>query len=160
MYWSDHAPPHFHAKYNGYEITADIESGVVRGQFPKRALRAVLDWLDLHKDELLENWSLAQQDEPLNPINPYGVAMMFLHTVEVRPLENYRLYIAFNNGEAGEVDLSQRLTGTMFSPLKEPALFATAYHHPELGTVAWANGADLAPEYLLDLLRAQTSKAA
>jgi hypothetical protein len=70
MYWSDHAPPHFHAKYNGYEITVDIESGIVRGRFPKRALRAVLDWLDLHKDELLEDWTLAQQDEPLNPIEP------------------------------------------------------------------------------------------
>jgi hypothetical protein len=45
MYWSDHAPPHFHAKYSGYEITVDIETGIVRGEFPKRALRAVLDWI-------------------------------------------------------------------------------------------------------------------
>ncbi|QXP82656.1 DUF4160 domain-containing protein [Methylococcus sp. ANG] len=70
MYWSDHAPPRFHAKYSGYEITVDIETGIVRGEFPKRALRAVLDWLDLHQDELLADWELAQRDEPLNPIQP------------------------------------------------------------------------------------------
>jgi Domain of unknown function (DUF4160) len=70
MYWSDHAPAHFHARYGDYEITVDIETGVVRGVFPKRALRAVLEWLDLHQDELRSNLSLAQQDEPLNSISP------------------------------------------------------------------------------------------
>ena len=43
MYWEDHAPPHFHAKYGGYEITVDIKSGVVEGKFPKRALKHVLE---------------------------------------------------------------------------------------------------------------------
>jgi hypothetical protein len=85
---------------------------------------------------------------------------MFLHTTQILALGAYKLHIAFNNGEAGEVDLAHRLTGTMFSPLKDPHLFATAYQHPELETVAWANGADLAPEYLLDLLRSQRDKAA
>ena len=83
-----------------------------------------------------------------------------LHTTEVRVLSGYRLFIVFNNGESGEVDLSRRLTGAVFSPLKDLTLFATAYHHPELETVAWANGADLVPEYLLDLMREQASKAA
>jgi len=53
MYFRDHAPPHFHAFYGEYEITVEIESGVIEGTFPKRALRAVLEWLDLHRDELL-----------------------------------------------------------------------------------------------------------
>jgi hypothetical protein len=85
---------------------------------------------------------------------------MFLHTKEVRALDNFRLYVAFNNGEAGEIDLRHRLTGTMFSPLRDPKLFATAHQHPDLETVAWANGADLAPEYLLELLKQQRGKAA
>jgi hypothetical protein len=42
----------------------------VRGEFPKRALRAVLDWLDEHKAELMVDWHLAQQRKPLNPIDP------------------------------------------------------------------------------------------
>lgn len=70
MYWSEHNPPHFHAVYGDYEVIVTISGGVVRGEFPKRALRAVLDWLDLHQAELLENWQLAQQDKPLNSIEP------------------------------------------------------------------------------------------
>ena len=70
MHWADHPLPHFHARYGDYEITVEISAGVVRGEFPKRALRAVLDWLDEHKMELLEDWDLAQQRKPLNPILP------------------------------------------------------------------------------------------
>jgi hypothetical protein len=70
MNWADHPLPHFHARYGDYEITVEIQTGVVRGVFPKRALRAVLEWLDLHQDELLADWSLAQQRKPLNQIEP------------------------------------------------------------------------------------------
>ncbi len=48
MYWDDHAPPHFHAKYGEYEITMNVYSGMVEGKFPKRALRHVLEWYGLH----------------------------------------------------------------------------------------------------------------
>ena len=82
---------------------------------------------------------------------------MILHTTEVRPLSGFKLFIVFNNGEAGEVDLFERLIGSVFSPLRDHELFATACHHPELETVAWANGADLAPEYLLDLMHEQAT---
>jgi hypothetical protein len=70
MFYRDHAPPHFHAIYGEYEITIDIDGGVVHGDFPKRALRAVLEWLDLHKDELLEDWRLAEAKKPLKKIEP------------------------------------------------------------------------------------------
>ena len=70
MYWDDHSPPHFHAKYSGFEITVDIDSGVVEGRFPKRALRHVLEWYELHKDEIFEDWKLCQNQETPNPIDP------------------------------------------------------------------------------------------
>ena len=70
MNWGDHPLPHFHARYGDYEITVEIESGVVRGEFPKRALRAVLEWLDLHQSDLLEDWALAQARMPLKSIEP------------------------------------------------------------------------------------------
>lgn len=70
MYYRDHAPPHFHAEYGDHEITVEIESGIVSGDFPKRALRAVLDWHDLHRDELIDDWQLARQEQPLNRIEP------------------------------------------------------------------------------------------
>ena len=70
MFYRDHAPPHFHAVYGNHEITVEIKSGIVRGDFPKRALRLVLEWLDLHKDELLEDWRLVEARHPLKRIAP------------------------------------------------------------------------------------------
>ncbi len=70
MYWSEHNPPHFHALYGDYEITVTIDGGIVKGEFPKRALRSVLEWLDMHQGELLENWQLALADKPLKQIEP------------------------------------------------------------------------------------------
>ena len=70
MYYRDHPPPHFHAEYGEHEITVEIESGVVNGRFPRRALTAVLEWYELHGDELLDNWQLARQKQPLHRIDP------------------------------------------------------------------------------------------
>jgi hypothetical protein len=70
MFYRDHSPPHFHAIYGEYEITVEIESGIINGRFPKRALRLVLEWLELHKAELLENWSLAEERKALKKIQP------------------------------------------------------------------------------------------
>ena len=77
---------------------------------------------------------------------------MILHTTEVIPLPGYRLSLRFNNGESGEVDLSGELDGEVFEMLRDPALFSTAFQHPVMRTVAWKNGADLAPEFLLALM--------
>ena len=70
MYYRDHAPPHFHAEYGEYEIIVEIATGVVSGKFPPRALKAVLEWHELHKEELLRDWKLAEQRKPLNTIKP------------------------------------------------------------------------------------------
>lgn len=70
MYYRDHAPPHFHAEYGEHEVSVDIETGIVNGRFPRRALSAVLDWYTMHQEELMENWNLARQEHPLQPIEP------------------------------------------------------------------------------------------
>ena len=71
------------------------------------------------------------------------------------PAARYRLFLRFNNGESGEVDLSDEIVGEVLDALRDPAVFATARQHPVMRTAAWAKGADLAPEFLLDLMRAQ-----
>jgi hypothetical protein len=70
IFYQDHVPPHFHAKYGEFEITVGIESGVISGQFPRRALAHVLEWHALHKNELLDNWKLAEERKPLKQISP------------------------------------------------------------------------------------------
>ena len=70
MYWDDHSPPHFHAKYGEYEITVTILTGIVEGSFPRRSLRHVLEWYELHKNELINDWELCRRSEMPNPIEP------------------------------------------------------------------------------------------
>ena len=70
MYYNDHRPPHLHAKYGDHEIMVYIEDGLIDGWFPTRALRMVLEWHDLHKEELMDDWLLAEQRRPLNKIEP------------------------------------------------------------------------------------------
>lgn len=68
---------------------------------------------------------------------------------------DYRVWITFSDGTSGEVDLESELWGPMFEPLRDPALFAQVHADPELDTITWPNGADLAPEYLYELVQTQ-----
>ena len=70
MNFSDHVPSHFHAWYGEYKVIVSIKDGVVKGEMPGRALKMILEWLDLHRDELLQNWENAQNGTPLNNIEP------------------------------------------------------------------------------------------
>ena len=70
MYMSEHNPPHFHVKYQGYEAIVTINEGIVTGSIPRRALRLVYEWLDLHKDELLANWQRLTENQSPVKISP------------------------------------------------------------------------------------------
>ena len=70
IFYSEHGVAHFHAVYGEHEVSVEVESGRIHGQFPARALRLVLEWAELHKGELLENWELARQGQPLKQIAP------------------------------------------------------------------------------------------
>ena len=70
IFYRDHGPAHFHAFYGEFEVTVQIETGVVSGEFPRRALAHVLEWYELHRPELREDWELAQDRKPLKKITP------------------------------------------------------------------------------------------
>ena len=71
IYYNDHAPPHFHARYGENEIRVAIESGdVLSGSFPRRAEQLVREWLDLHRAEVMQDWKLAEERKPLRKIEP------------------------------------------------------------------------------------------
>lgn len=74
--------------------------------------------------------------------------MRFLHVSEARYLEGYEVEVTFNDGRKGIADLSEALTGPVFEPLRDQRVFAQLKVDEELETIAWPNGADLAPEYL------------
>ena len=71
MYYGDHTPPHFHARYGEFEAQIVISSGeVLHGHMPRRALGLVEEWVELHRGELEANWVRSQSEEPLVTIEP------------------------------------------------------------------------------------------
>ncbi|MGA2631441.1 MAG: DUF2442 domain-containing protein [Terriglobia bacterium] len=73
--------------------------------------------------------------------------------IEARYIKDYVLHIRFADGQEGDVDLGSELHGEIFEPLRDPAFFAQFQVHDGLGTIAWPNGADFAPEFLYALVR-------
>lgn len=70
MFFNDHNPPHFHVVYGDFKAIININDEIVEGFMPKRALKLVFEWMDLHKLELIENWELAQKGELPKKIEP------------------------------------------------------------------------------------------
>ena len=76
-----------------------------------------------------------------------------INVVEARYVRDYVLWLRFNDGLAGVVDLRDELDGPVFEPLRQHEVFQSGRLHPELRTIVWPNGADFAPEFLHDLVR-------
>jgi hypothetical protein len=77
---------------------------------------------------------------------------MMPRIVDARYISGFRVWIRFSDGAEGDVDLSQELTGPVFEPLRDVEEFRQFKLHPELRTLVWPNGADLAPEFLRERL--------
>jgi hypothetical protein len=74
---------------------------------------------------------------------------MLKDIVAAKPLSDYRLQLRFEDGVEGVVDLAPQLSFQgVFEPLRDPNYFAQVRVDPELGTIAWPNGADLDPDVL------------
>ncbi len=78
--------------------------------------------------------------------------------ITVRPEEDYRLYVEFEDGTRGTIDLSDRLFGSVFEPLKDPSFFSQVTID-DFGVICWPNGADLAPDALHSKLAERQAKA-
>jgi hypothetical protein len=71
MFYEDHNPPHFHARYCGAQAVIKIgDFTVLEGFLPPRALGLVVEWAARHKTELMNNWKLMVNNQPLGKIAP------------------------------------------------------------------------------------------
>ena len=71
MFFNDHAPPHFHVQYAEYKATVDIQLLLITsGELPRRAQGLVLDWAEIHQQELLEDCQLCIDKQQPNPSAP------------------------------------------------------------------------------------------
>jgi hypothetical protein len=78
---------------------------------------------------------------------------MILHVKEAKYLHDYVIWLRFNDGVEGEVDLANELEGEVFGPLRDIQKFKSFKVDPILETVVWEHGADLAPEFLYENTR-------
>ena len=76
-----------------------------------------------------------------------------IYVTDARYLHDYVIWLRFSDDTEGEVDLVDELHGPMFESLRELDRFRSVRLDPELDTIAWENGADLAPEYLRERVR-------
>jgi len=73
MYYDEHNPPHFHARYAGQDVSINIKTlNVMEGKISSRALGLIIEWASQHRDELLKDWELARNNQPLKDIDPLG----------------------------------------------------------------------------------------
>lgn len=79
--------------------------------------------------------------------------------IEARYVRDYIVWVRFRDGNSGEVDLRSVLYGPVFEPLRDRAYFASFRIDPEFLTLAWPNGADIAPDSLYDRLRSANQQA-
>lgn len=71
LFYDEHNPPHFHARYGDYKVVVDIRSLVVlEGKLPARALGMLIEWASQHQNELLKDWELARDGKPPKKIEP------------------------------------------------------------------------------------------
>ncbi len=71
MFFNEHNPPHFHARYGDYQAEIEINTlKIIEGDLPRRAKAMVLEWAEEHRDELMENWNLAREMHALKNIKP------------------------------------------------------------------------------------------
>ena len=77
---------------------------------------------------------------------------MYPRIVEAKYVHDFTVWLRYDDGLEGEVDLSKDLSGPIFEPLRDVKFFRRFQLHPELRMLVWPNGADLAPEFLRDKL--------
>ena len=71
MYYGDHAPPHFHARYGEFEALIQISPlGIQKGHLPPRVLSLVMEWAAIHQKELIKDWNRAANNQKLAKIAP------------------------------------------------------------------------------------------
>ena len=82
---------------------------------------------------------------------------MIPRIADMKYVADYRIWLKFEDGQEGEIDLESELWGEMFEPLRVKEEFKTVALDKELNTICWENGADLAPEFLYAKLKTTAS---
>lgn len=116
-------------------------------------LAVAVQWAARRRSELRQAWEAVQDGRALARSRRNGSIMVvqadLIEVTDVTVLGHYRLRLTFSDGRVGDVDVSDiRDRGNLFADLRDPDYFAQVRVDPDIGTIAWPNGLDLAPERL------------
>lgn len=152
MYFNDHAPPHFHAVYQGQEAQISIESlEILRRSLPRRALALVLEWAVLHRTSFGKTGRRRGSACRSIPSSRWSRKMVRVRSVV--PLEDFKVRLGFTDDTERVIDLTPYLKGPVFEPLKQDRhVFRSVRVDDELGTIVSPNGADICPDVLYESL--------
>jgi Protein of unknown function (DUF2442) len=98
--------------------------------------------------------ALGRAAEAVEEDSPFGVMSMVPRITDMKYSSGYRVWLRFDDGKEGEVDLQDELWGEVFEPLQQREHFKLVYLDRELNTIRRENGADFAPEFLYAKLTA------
>ncbi len=152
MYYQEHGAAHFHAEFQGEQAVFGFDGEPIAGSIRSATARQLIrQWAAAHRGELEANWTKMKGGQALERIAPLEWPrvrrMASLPVVrEARYCGGYRLHLTFGDGLEATVDFEDWLRGPVFEPLLDTAYFQRFFL--DGGTVAWPNGADIAPETL------------
>ena len=128
------------------------EAGCCSGRCARRSAHPLFPGRSsAHKNDSVCS-NLVHRNERKDPLPRYEYSPR--HVVEARYLGDYKVWLEFNDGRKGVVDLSDELHGEERSPLRNRELFSSFYLDYGLASIAWLDGADFAPEFLYEKLKA------
>ncbi len=81
---------------------------------------------------------------------------MLKDIVSVKPLDGYRLFLRFEDGVEGIIDVDKLVNSAVFAPLNEREFFLLVKVNPDLGTICWPNDADLDPDVLYSIVTGES----
>ncbi len=71
MYWRDHMLPHINIISAEYRCNVDFNGNILNGTLPNKKYKIIKKWIEMHKNELNNNWKLIKNLEHPERIAPW-----------------------------------------------------------------------------------------
>lgn len=151
MGFEDEEPAHIHVSYEGKEAKVGFDNQVLTGWLPPICLEIVYEWISKHLEELEDAWrkcSLGEYPSPISPLHHNepleGPGHLYLTDIEsVEAREGFRIWVRFEDGVCGEVDLSHLAGKGVFEAWLDRSFFESVSVNQ--GVVSWNETIDLDP---------------
>lgn len=126
----------------------NLDGILIEGNIPTRQRKLIEAWALLHKEELIANWELLKNNEQLFNINPLNQEVIKLRKiVNVKPLEDYKLLLTFDNNVKKIKDMKPYLDKGVFKKLRDESFFNNVTI--VMGTISWGD-IDMCPDSLYE----------